>query len=169
MFKPYSTKQIQTILEERLNGLDAFERDAVRLISMKVRWADREEGSHARVGAMQVAAQSGDVRRALQLCRRGVELAVTRGDALVSTAHVRDASEELLGAPLAVAAAGASLWEQCLLLSVAAHLHSAQTDAAPVPAFYSRYRTLVKHVCSDLPTEREVGVGRASARLVRSA
>jgi origin recognition complex subunit 1 len=59
-FGPYSHQQLQEIISSRLNGIDAFEKQAIEFASRKV------------------AAVSGDARRALELCRRAAELAEFR-------------------------------------------------------------------------------------------
>lgn len=50
-FAPYTRHQIQQIVTSRLSGLDAFDDDAIEMAARKV------------------ASISGDVRRALQVCR----------------------------------------------------------------------------------------------------
>ncbi|WOL11678.1 origin of replication complex subunit 1-like [Canna indica] len=55
-FGPYTYQQLQEIISSRLNGLDAFEEQAVEFASRKV------------------AAMSGDARRALEICRRAAEI-----------------------------------------------------------------------------------------------
>lgn len=60
VFPPYTRAQIQTIVSARLRGLDVFENDAIEMAARKV------------------ASLSGDVRRALQICRRAAELARER-------------------------------------------------------------------------------------------
>jgi len=57
MFQPYSRVDLQTILSSRLASVKAFDPDAIELCARKV------------------ASAAGDVRRALEMCRRGVELA----------------------------------------------------------------------------------------------
>lgn len=56
-FQPYNHEQLQTIVESRLMGIDAFDTNAVRLVARKT------------------AAASGDARRALDICRRATEIA----------------------------------------------------------------------------------------------
>src|SRR5207237_991211 len=57
VFAAYTKEQIATIVASRLAGLVAFDKDAVNLAAAKV------------------ASISGDVRRALQICRRAAEVA----------------------------------------------------------------------------------------------
>ncbi|XP_031484918.1 origin of replication complex subunit 1B-like [Nymphaea colorata] len=56
-FGPYTHQQLQEIISCRLNGINAFEKQAIEFAARKV------------------AAISGDARRALELCRRAAELA----------------------------------------------------------------------------------------------
>lgn len=55
-FPPYSSKQIKQIIEERLKSLNIFNKNAIRFCSMKA------------------SNTSGDIRRALQICRRAAEI-----------------------------------------------------------------------------------------------
>ncbi|EFN52332.1 hypothetical protein CHLNCDRAFT_139139 [Chlorella variabilis] len=57
VFQPYSKDQLQEIIKARLEGLSAFQPNALEFISRKV------------------ANCSGDVRRCLELCRRAAEIA----------------------------------------------------------------------------------------------
>ncbi|RVW48707.1 Origin of replication complex subunit 1A [Vitis vinifera] len=56
-FGPYNYQQLQEIISSRLQGIDAFERQAIEFASRTV------------------TAISGDARRALEICRRAAELA----------------------------------------------------------------------------------------------
>ena len=102
-FQPYAQEQLQQIIKARLSGLAAFKDKAVELASRKV------------------AAVSGDVRRALELCRRAAEIAEAEeaaaaaapvdGDEatqppeqhLVQMEHITAAVKELFGEPHMVA------------------------------------------------------------------
>ncbi|RUP45409.1 P-loop containing nucleoside triphosphate hydrolase protein [Jimgerdemannia flammicorona] len=59
-FQPYTHHQLIKIIESRLEGIDAFEKDAVQFAARKV------------------SAVSGDARRALDICRRAVEIVETK-------------------------------------------------------------------------------------------
>ena len=56
IFQPYSFRQLQTIIQDRLKKILAFDPEAIELVSRKV------------------AAVSGDARRALDICRRATEM-----------------------------------------------------------------------------------------------
>ncbi|KAJ1848002.1 Origin recognition complex, subunit 1, partial [Coemansia sp. RSA 2703] len=55
-FQPYTHQQLMTIVQSRLEGCEAFDDDAVELCARKI------------------SAVSGDARRALDVCRRAVEI-----------------------------------------------------------------------------------------------
>ncbi|KAF7722245.1 Origin recognition complex, subunit 1 [Apophysomyces ossiformis] len=59
-FQPYTHQQLYQIVESRLQGIDAFEKDAMEFAARKV------------------SAVSGDARRALDICRRAVEIVEMR-------------------------------------------------------------------------------------------
>lgn len=77
VFKPYTVQQIIAIVESRLTSKMRFERPALELL------------------ARRVANSSGDIRAALQLCRRACELA--EDGALVKLEHVSRACQESWG------------------------------------------------------------------------
>lgn len=66
VFSPYTRDQIERILRERLEGVDIFDSSAVQFCAMKV------------------AAVSGDIRRALQICARSVEICKFQSEQEVS-------------------------------------------------------------------------------------
>ncbi|XP_065865949.1 origin of replication complex subunit 1A-like [Euphorbia lathyris] len=93
-FGPYNYQQLQEIISSRLKGIDAFENQAIEFASRKV------------------AAISGDVRRALEICRRAAEIADYRlkhlipkadltatGKGLVGMSEVEAAIQEMFQAP----------------------------------------------------------------------
>ncbi|KZV33999.1 origin recognition complex subunit 1-like [Dorcoceras hygrometricum] len=63
-FGPYNYQQLREIISSRLNGIDAFEEQAIEFASRKV------------------AAVSGDARRALEICRRAAEIADYRSKSM---------------------------------------------------------------------------------------
>jgi hypothetical protein len=60
LFRPYTREQIRSIVSDRLTGLEVFHKDAVEMAARKV------------------SSLSGDVRRALHICRRAAEIAAAR-------------------------------------------------------------------------------------------
>jgi origin recognition complex subunit 1 len=97
-FQPYSQQQIQCIIRSRLKDLEGcsgealFDRQAIEYVARKV------------------AAVSGDVRRALELCRRGAEMACEKNNnnnaaesseevtEKVTIRHIDSAIKEMFGA-----------------------------------------------------------------------
>ncbi|GAB2287037.1 Origin of replication complex subunit 1B [Dionaea muscipula] len=93
-FEPYNNKQLQEIILNRLNEIEAFENQAVEFASRKV------------------AAVSGDARRALEICRRAAEIkdfniknqalqdnAASAVKPLVGILEVKAAIQEMFEAP----------------------------------------------------------------------
>ncbi|KAJ8040634.1 Origin recognition complex subunit 1 [Holothuria leucospilota] len=103
-FQPYTFKQLQEIVEVRLQGLRAFDSEAIQLAARKV------------------AALSGDARRALDICRRATEIAEAtekRGSkGTVGLRHVEMAVEEMFCSPKIMAIRNASNQEQTFLRAV---------------------------------------------------
>ena len=89
-FQPYTFRQLEEIVASRMLGLKVFDEDAVQLAARKV------------------AAVSGDARRALDICRRAVELAEAEAElagraVLVGMTHVATALQEMFTSPKIVA------------------------------------------------------------------
>lgn len=81
-FEAYTYKQLQEIVMKRLCRTDAFHSDAVQLVARKV------------------ASQTGDARRALDICRRATEIAERSGNELVSIEHVNEAIKVMMSRPI---------------------------------------------------------------------
>lgn len=80
-FQGYTHNQLREIIESRLVGQQVVEKDAIEYASRKV------------------ASVSGDARRALDICRRAVELAELDGRQTVKIAHIRHAIDETAHEP----------------------------------------------------------------------
>ncbi|EKX53486.1 origin recognition complex subunit 1 [Guillardia theta CCMP2712] len=111
-FAPYNHQQLQEIISSRLADLEAFDAKAVELCSRKV------------------AAVSGDVRKALQLCRYACELARQDKSDFVSLKHIEMAVKQLFSNPYVAAVQGSSLLEKIVICS-AVQLDSHNRLAAP--------------------------------------
>lgn len=118
-FGPYNYQQLQEIISTRLNGIVAFEKQAVEFASRKV------------------AAVSGDARRALEICRRAAELADYRvkkqtslphatasGKSLVSMADVEAAIQEMFQAPHIQVMKSCSKWSKIFLAAMVHELYN---------------------------------------------
>lgn len=97
-FSPYTHQQLQEIVTARLNGLSVFDKDAIQLVARKV------------------ASLSGDARRALDICRRAVEIAQREGDkTLVGITHVTEAHKEMFCSPKIMAIRCCSKYEKVFM------------------------------------------------------
>lgn len=130
-FNPYTRGQLREILDERLREADAqgtFEEDALTL------------------AAARVAAQSGDARKVLQVCRRAAaaQLAETYPGP-VTTKQIRSADEDLLRAnPAAKAIPQLNLRARQLLLAIVLELRRRPPGAAlPLRAAERRYEGIM--------------------------
>ncbi|XP_025832150.1 origin recognition complex subunit 1 [Agrilus planipennis] len=104
-FQPYNFKQLQEIITKRLLGTNIFNPDAVQLVARKV------------------ASVSGDARRALDICRRAVEIAQQEGpETLVGMRHVTAALSAMITQPKIQAISHCSQLEKILLQSVVAEV-----------------------------------------------
>lgn len=108
-FQPYTHQQLYQIVESRLQGIDAFESDAVEYASRKV------------------SAVSGDARRALDICRRAVEIVESRlrnpEHTTASAEHVtitvvNEAIREMFSSPSVAFIQSCSLYQKLFLVTV---------------------------------------------------
>ncbi|KAI9319800.1 P-loop containing nucleoside triphosphate hydrolase protein [Dichotomocladium elegans] len=101
-FEPYTHQQLYRIVESRLEGIEeAFEPDAVEFAARKV------------------SAVSGDARRALDICRRAVEIIEGRGQgAKVTIMTINEAIKEMLASPFVASVQSYALHQKLFLVSV---------------------------------------------------
>eukprot|EP00940_MAST-03C_sp_MAST-3C-sp2_P002023 g2023.t1 len=145
VFKPYSRQQIQEIVTARLKGLAAFREEAIEMCARKV------------------SSISGDVRRALQICRRAAENRLFecrkphgRDDAqressraskvdlsrLLEIGDVNQAVKELSQGHMTHAIRDAATYERIWLVALALHLRSTGLESANVADIYPRFKSL---------------------------
>jgi Cdc6-like AAA superfamily ATPase len=74
-FQPYKYDQLYAIVQSRLEGIDAFAKEAVEFAARKV------------------SAVSGDARRALDICRRAVEIVELRRSAIEEKGNAKTATQ----------------------------------------------------------------------------
>jgi len=146
-FHPYGMHEIATILNDRLGKLEVFHGDGVELAGRKV------------------ASVSGDIRRALEICRLAAQIAdveqveAAEGERCssgkVTFEHIDAAAKQLRGSPKLEAMMAAPRQEQLLL--VAAVLLQASSGRAEVEAaaLAQRHQALCKKFCEFAPTEAE--------------
>jgi origin recognition complex subunit 1 len=129
-FAPYTRAQLDAIVRARLSGVPTFDREAIELCSRKV------------------ASVSGDVRRALQICRRAADLcaeAVRAGkvsEPVVRMAHINQAVEDLFTSNHVAVLRKASVHERILLASVileGGNSGGSSLEAVPFSALQSRH------------------------------
>ncbi|KAK3579139.1 hypothetical protein CHS0354_022157 [Potamilus streckersoni] len=130
-FQPYTFKQLQTIVLSRMQGLEAFDGDAVQLAARKV------------------AAVSGDARRALDVCRRATEIAETeattnQSTVLVGMTHVNTALQEMFTSPKIVAIRNSSVQEKTFLRAVVAEFQRLGIEEAQFSKLYTQHLTLCR-------------------------
>ncbi|KAI8929354.1 P-loop containing nucleoside triphosphate hydrolase protein [Entophlyctis helioformis] len=116
-FQPYTHHQLVKIVESRLSGIEAFDPKAVELCARKV-------------GAL-----SGDARRALDICRRAVEIfeaglktwsgsPAKASSARIEMSHIERAVKEMFASPFVQAVRHASLHQQIFLVAVIRQVRS---------------------------------------------
>jgi Cdc6-like AAA superfamily ATPase len=138
-FEPYSRPQLHEILCKRLKGYDAL--DAFNDVVL-------------RLCAARVAAASGDVRKALQISRRSVEMCLQRPDRKsgpVTCAELEVAEKELLFAnPVTQAVVGLSVMMRRFLAAVVLEFrHTESADVVQLHKVASRFLTLVAVASQD--------------------
>ncbi|KFQ38769.1 Origin recognition complex subunit 1 [Mesitornis unicolor] len=141
-FQPYTYKQLQQIISSRLNGLKAFEEDAIQLVSRKV------------------AALSGDARRCLDICRRATEIcefaSQKKTPEIVRMAHVTEAIDEMFSSPYINAIRNASLHEQIFFKAVLAEFRRAGVEEATIQQIYHQHIALCRIEGMQSPTVSEI-------------
>lgn len=130
-FQPYKRDQINEILNRRLDGhgaSKAFEPVVLKLC------------------AARIAAGSGDIRKALQLCRRALELCQQSGQqhGPVGLEHMRKAEQDLLHAnPSAYAVRHVGRKARLFLSAFVLELRKRQAEAIPFRSVSARYAKLM--------------------------
>uniref|UniRef100_A0A8C4Q6Y4 Origin recognition complex subunit 1 n=1 Tax=Eptatretus burgeri TaxID=7764 RepID=A0A8C4Q6Y4_EPTBU len=128
-FPPYSHKQLVQVLGARLEGLQAFQPDALALVARKV------------------AALSGDARRALDICRRAAEIALNtspRRQQRVEMAHMSRALDEMFSSPCILAVRQASWLQRAFLQALLAEFSHSGVEEATLLEVYPRLVSLCR-------------------------
>ena len=128
-FEPYSHRQLIEILGARLRGIHAFDADAMELCARKV------------------AAVSGDARRALDICRRAVDIraevnASKDTSTLVSMEDIDAALREMLAATSMLAIRAAALHEKLTLCALLAAMRASGASEATFSDVAARHQQL---------------------------
>ncbi|KAL3199392.1 hypothetical protein MRX96_014036 [Rhipicephalus microplus] len=130
-FHPYNHKQLQEIVLSRMQGLEAFDPDAVQLVARK---------------------QCPETRRALDVCRRATEIAehslhgspkkTTRH--VVGMAHVDCAIQEMFSSPKIRAIRCLSQQEQIFLRAVVAEFRRTGVEETTFSKVYNQHITICR-------------------------
>ncbi|GJQ79166.1 putative origin recognition complex subunit [Trypoxylus dichotomus] len=124
-FQAYTYKQLQEIVTMRLMGTKIFNPDAVQLVARKV------------------ASVSGDARRALDICRRAVEIAESEGpDTLVSMNHVNEALSAMITQPKVKAIKHCSRLQQLILQATVAEIERTGVEETTISDVYTMFESI---------------------------
>lgn len=133
-FQPYSHKQLQEVVQARLAGTQMFRGDAVQLVARKV------------------ASVSGDCRRALDICRRSIEIAEAAArtdtdgdgdDVQVSMVHVQQAFGEMISSTKVQAIKACSRMEQVFLQAVEAEVTRTGVEETAFLGVYTQFESIL--------------------------
>ncbi|VDN34106.1 unnamed protein product, partial [Cylicostephanus goldi] len=79
-FQPYEFQEIERIIHDRLKGsTNAIDEAAVQIAARKIMRIAPEEAISLLIFILQVAAVTGDLRKAMDLLRRAIEIAIEKG------------------------------------------------------------------------------------------
>ncbi|XP_076326085.1 origin recognition complex subunit 1 isoform X3 [Tachypleus tridentatus] len=146
-FQPYTHKQLQEIVMSRVQGLNAFDPDAVQLVARKV------------------AAISGDARRALDICRRATEITKLESENkaspqkgsghLVGMGQIEQALQEMFTSPKIAAVRSSSLQEKLFLKAVVAEYQHSGLEEAIFSQIFKQHVALCRLEGIQPPTPSE--------------
>ena len=123
-FKPYTPNQIQEIIVKRLEHLKVFEQVSIEIT------------------ARQVSSSSGDIRRALQICRLAVEKKLYDNSmSRITIRDVKNAKSELTSNDMVLTIKNLSLFERIFIVALVKELHSTGLDNANFVEVYRRFVT----------------------------
>ncbi|KAK0425005.1 hypothetical protein QR680_008975 [Steinernema hermaphroditum] len=126
-FQPYEFAQISSILQDRLQGAKCISKDALQLASRKV------------------ASISGDLRKALDIVKRAVEIAIELGSASLELKHVQSAIEEAKFAYRSELVAALSSHEKTIVEALLELTISTRNDEIDFELILRRYRDISRN------------------------
>lgn len=139
VFQPYTRQQIERIVSSRLEGLSVFDNDAIQMCSRKV------------------ASLSGDIRRALQICRRAAELCQQEAEPVVTLEHVNKVAASLSGNLYILALQKASKFEKVLMITLYKHFEAQGKEECSVADILHHFDFHCKRVHETDPlTKKEI-------------
>lgn len=134
-FQPYSHKQLQEVVMARLADTNMFKSDAVQLVARKV------------------ASVSGDCRRALDICRRAVEIAEAENpnNVKVSMENVQQTFAEMISSSKVQAIKGCSKMEQIFLQAVEAEVTRTGVEETTFLGVYNQFESKLMFMGKKVP------------------
>ncbi|KAF0751006.1 origin recognition complex subunit 1 isoform X3, partial [Aphis craccivora] len=139
VFKPYTFQQLQEIIMNRLIGNSTFDPDAVQLVARKV------------------AAISGDARRALDICRRAIDLIKSEDDSqLITINHITQVLSSILSGVRVTAIRCCCLIEQYFLRALSDLTSSTGIEHSTIDSVYTQLKSICLLEGEELPNEQQV-------------
>ncbi|XP_026810827.1 origin recognition complex subunit 1 isoform X2 [Rhopalosiphum maidis] len=139
VFKPYTFQQLQEIIMNRLIGNSTFDLDAVQLVARKV------------------AAISGDARRALDICRRAIDLIKSEDDSqLITINHVNQVLNSILSGVRVTAIRCCCLFEQFFLRALRDETSSTGIEHSTIESVYTQLKSICLLEGEELPNEQQI-------------
>ncbi|XP_016663797.1 origin recognition complex subunit 1 isoform X5 [Acyrthosiphon pisum] len=139
VFKPYTFQQLQEIIMNRLIGNSSFDPDAVQLVARKV------------------AAISGDARRALDICRRAIDLVKSEDESqLITINHVNQVLNAILSGVRVTAIRCCCLFEQFFLRALRDVTSSTGIEHSTIDSVYTQLKSICLLEGEELPNEQQV-------------
>ncbi|XP_060838616.1 origin recognition complex subunit 1 isoform X3 [Rhopalosiphum padi] len=139
VFKPYTFQQLQEIIMNRLIGNSTFDPDAVQLVARKV------------------AAISGDARRALDICRRAIDLIKSEDDSqLITINHVDQVLNSILSGVRVTAIRCCCLFEQFFLRALRDETSSTGIEHSTIESVYTQLKSICLLEGEELPNEQQI-------------
>ena len=126
-YLPYNAEQIRKVVQERLkdsNSEEIFKPESLQFV------------------ALRVAHSSGDIRKALHICRRAIE--VRSGD-VVSVPDMNKAQYDLYSNPFVAVMSNLSYLCRLVLIAVVLESNMTNTDSVSLRALWIRFETLSKN------------------------
>ncbi|XP_076678526.1 origin recognition complex subunit 1 [Andrena cerasifolii] len=136
-FQPYNFKQLQEIVMSRLKDFSGFRSEAVQLVARKV------------------SAVSGDARRALDICRRAMEIAELRDAETISLTDVTEAVSEMIASAKVQAIKHCSKMEQTFLQAMSAEVTRTSIEEVYFKDAYRQLESLCSFNGIKVPTITE--------------
>ncbi|XP_076295367.1 origin recognition complex subunit 1 [Lasioglossum baleicum] len=137
-FQPYNYKQLQEIVMSRLKDFSGFRSEAVQLVARKV------------------SAVSGDARRALDICRRAMEIAESRKAETISLQDVTVAVSEMIASAKVQAIKHCSKMEQVFLQAISAEVTRTSIEEVYFKDAYRQLEALCSFDGIKIPTVTEM-------------